>query len=426
MNPRNHPRPFAIFVFVTMVGWFVTRTAAAGVQKEGTWPENEPHVTFDFRGHPREGLTKLASEAGWSVVVSDGLGDTRDVSVNVKDQPADAVLDALFATSNVVIVRNGTLLTVTPGTGAERADAKDDEKSEPSPTARGTDRTVFGESLTVRKDEIVHTLTVVGGTVTIEGTVTGDLVVAGGSARIRDGGKVVGDATAFGGSIHVEKGGRVKGDVGVVGGSLKRDEGSFVGGDVVNSADEKGHVSVTIGNEGVHTTVEREAPEKVPAAVQSFGRSLTNVSLLFVLGCVLLALATRRMDALRTEIAQHPMRSMARGVVGALAAVVAFSILCITIVGIPFAILALLVLIFATYSSICAVLMTFGAAVVGHKSNNPYAHLLVGCVALLLIGWIPFFGHLATAAVTCIAIGALVSTRLAGFAVRSSSPSRIV
>ena len=42
------------------------------------------------------------------------------------------------------------------------------------------------------KDEIVHTVTVTGGSAKIYGTVTGDLVVAGGSARVESGGRVVG------------------------------------------------------------------------------------------------------------------------------------------------------------------------------------------------------------------------------------------
>jgi len=141
---------------------------------------------------------------------------------------------------------------------------------------------------------------------------------------------------------------------------------------------------------------------------------------------VLLALATRKMDMLRVEIAARPMRSFATGIVGSLAALVALVALCITVVGIPFAALALLIGVFSVYSAICAVLTTFGAAVAGHRTKNPYVHLLIGCVAFLVVGSIPFVGGLATLALTMIAIGTLVSTRLAGVAVRRPAKPQLV
>ena len=61
------------------------------------------------------GLKKLAAEAGWSLVVSKGIElNEHDVKIDVDGQPADAVLEALFAESDVVARRNGSLITVTP------------------------------------------------------------------------------------------------------------------------------------------------------------------------------------------------------------------------------------------------------------------------------------------------------------------------
>jgi len=88
------------------------------------------------------------------------------------------------------------------------------------------------------------------------------------------------------------------------------------------------------------------------------------------------------------------------------------------VVGIPIAFLGLLIAVFSVYSAICAVLTTFGAAVAGHRTKSPYVHLLIGCVAFLIVGSIPFVGGLATFALTMIAVGTLVSTRLAGVVVR--------
>jgi hypothetical protein len=124
------------------------------------------------------------------------------------------------------------------------------------------------------------------------------------------------------------------------------------------------------------------------------------------------------METLRVETAARPMRSFAMGLVGSLAGLVGLVAMCVTLIGIPFAALLLVAAVLATYASIAAVLTTCGAAVAGHKTENPYVHLLVGCVGLLLVGVIPYVGGLVTFAVTMVAIGTLVTTRLAGLADR--------
>jgi hypothetical protein len=413
----------------------VPLTAGATLRKEGNWPASEKKVSLEFDGKPSEGLQKLAHEAGWSLVVSKGAGERgeRDVHIDVDDQPADAVLEALFVDQDVVARRNGTLITVTPSDGAAGATptpapppsaepppvasaAPAIPSPPPVPTVRGEDRKVMGGSLTIHKNEVVHTVTVTGGSVKIEGTVTGDLVVAGGSAKLEEGARVVGNASVFGGSIKMEKGSRIDGDVGVVGGSIKREEGAIIGGTVVD--DDHGKVKVSVHDGDVSTSVKSEPSasgrSRLSRAISEFGESMTRMALLFVLGCVLLALLTRRMESLRVETAARPMRAFAIGVVSSFAAAIAVTAISLTIVGIPFVIVGLLFGVLAVYGAIAAVLTTFGAAVIGHRTQNPYLHLLTGCAAFLVVGAIPYAGGLVTLAVTMIAIGVLVTTRLGG------------
>jgi hypothetical protein len=420
-------------------------TAGATVKKEGDWPGHDKKVTFEFDGKPSEGLKELASEAGWSLVVSKGIqvGES-DVHIAVEDQPADAVLEALFAEGNVVAKRSGTLVTIRPA-GAADATAQQpppvptppEPQAAPSvpspppvPTIRGEDRNVMGASLTIGKSEIVHTVTVTGGSAKIEGTVTGDLIVTGGSATVEEGARVVGNVTVFGGSIRVESGGRVDGDVGVVGGALKREDGAIIGGNVVDkSAGDHGKIKIKAKDGTVSSSVEKEdgphGRNRLAEKVHSFGQSMTKMALLFVLGCVFLALATGRMEKLRVEAAARPMRSFALGIATAILATFVFIAVCLTIVGIPFAVLALLAAILATYVAIAAVLTTFGAAVIGHKTQNPYAHLLFGCAAFLIIGAIPYIGGIATFAVTMIAIGTLYATRIGGLMAKKPGPQLV-
>lgn len=438
MNPLSKlARLFAVAALVVAV----PTAAGATVRKEGDWPASEKKVSFDFDGKPSEGLQKLAHEAGWSLVVSRSVAarEEQEVHIDVEDQPADAVLEALFADENVVARRHGALVTVSAADGASaptppvppappavpappqgaQGTPPPPPVAPPVPTVRGEDRNVMGSSLTIHKDEIVHTVTVTGGSVKVEGTVTGDLVVAGGSAKIEEGGRVVGNASVFGGSIKLEKGARIDGDVGIVGGALKREDGAVIGGAVVHDADKKpGHVKVSVKNGDVETSVQpSERPSersRLSSAVHEFGQATTRMALLFVFGCVLLALMTRRMETLRVETAARPMRSFAIGVVASFVAAIAIAVISLTIIGIPFVVVGVLAGTLAVYGSIAAVLTTFGAAVLGHRTKNPYVHLLVGCGAFLVASAIPWVGGLVTLVVAMIAIGVLVTTRLGG------------
>ena len=429
---------FLRFLLVVLVAFALPASAGATLKKEGVWPAEEKKVSLDFDGKPSEGLQELAKSAGWSLVVAKDIEiDKHQVHIDVDDQPADAVLEALFAQSNVVASRNGTLITVVPANAANTgtapvapvapaAPAAPDLPSPPAmpmPTARGEDKNVVGGSLHIRKDEIVHTVTVTGGSAKIDGTVTGDLHVAGGSAKLHKGARVVGNVTVMGGSVRIEKGARVDGHVAAMGGSVKSDDGAIIGGSVVDD-NHRGNVSVRMDDDGdIHTSVDGveqgSKTGKIQSAAQSFGRKVTAMSLLFVFGCVLLALLTGRMEKLRIETAARPMRSFAVGLLGSLvggiAATIAIVILCITVVGIPIAVFGVLAAVFAVYGAIAAELTTFGAAVIGHKTKNEYDHLLVGCAAFLVASSLPVVGGLVTFAVTMIAIGTLFATKAAGF-----------
>ena len=133
---------------------------------------------------------------------------------------------------------------------------------------------------------------------------------------------------------------------------------------------------------------------------------------------MLLALLAPRMEKVRVEIASRPMRSFALGLVGTLlgtiGAVVALTILCVTVIGIPLALAGVLLAVIAVYGAVASALTTFGAAVIGHRTQNPYLHLLLGCAAFLVLSSIPWIGGVVTFAVVMIAVGALVATRVGG------------
>lgn len=389
--------------------------AGAAIRKEGTWPASaeEKKVSFEFDGKPSAGLQKLAHEAGWSLVLSKGVAEGEpEVHIDVQDQPADEVLEALFAQAQVVARRSGKLITIVKDEAAPAPAAEAPKpvapNAPPIPTVRGEDRNIVGLIL-VGKDEVVHDVTVTGGKAIVEGTVTGDLVVVGGSATVKKGGRVLGNASTVGGGLTLDDGARIEGAVSVVGGKLDRAAGAFIGGAVDGTGAAADEVKE-------HADASDDEPKRgrIAEAAHAIGQRVSTFSLLFVLGCVLLALLGGRMDRMRTEVAARPMRSFALGIVGTLAASVAFVACCVTIIGIPLALIGLLLGIVATYGAVAAILTTLGAALAGHRTQNVYVHLLIGCAILFVVGAIPVVGGLVSFVLAMTAIGLLFTTKVGG------------
>jgi hypothetical protein len=403
----------------------VPGAAIADVRREGDWSDDDPEVTLDVDDVSRaEALKRLADAAGWSVVLNVPKGEP--VTVHAKDLPASKLLDVLLADGRYVARRDDKLVAVGPDTmPAPSVSAPPIPAQPPVPPTRGADaddddgpdRVVTGGSARIERGDVVRDVTVMGGSLEVSGTVTGDLLVMGGSVVLHRGARVKGDASALGGSLTVEQGASVDGDVGVFGGSLHREDGARIGGEV-----HEGMRHHRRHHEKHHATAKAAAPVTTtkPVDKPTQGRlariadAINGAALLFVLGAVLLALAPDRMDRLRAQIAAHPMRSFALGVVGLLGGIVLAALVCLTIIGIPFVIVGILAAIVGTLAAMCSVLETVGGALLAHRTKNPYVHLAFGGLLFLVAGAIPFVGGFVKAAVILTALGSLVATRGAG------------
>jgi hypothetical protein len=217
----------------------------------------------------------------------------------------------------------------------------------------------------------------------------------------------------FGGTLTLDPGAHVDGDVNALGGELVREPGSHVGGDVsVKGGTDEDHAHTAIGVVG--TGAPHSARNLFARAASSLMDSVRLAAVLFVIGTVLIALAGRRMEGMRAEVAARPMRSMALGLLGSFASLIVLIALCVTLIGIPIALVAALLGVFAVLGAMCAVLSVAGEGLLRHKTQNPYVHLAVGCGLLALLSWIPWVGGLVIAAVVLAGIGVLFGTRGAG------------
>jgi hypothetical protein len=445
-----------------------TSLGVAEVRHDGTWPSTEKTVSLKLQHVPRaEAVRKLADLAGWSVVIHAPEGDAVDVSV--KDQPPSKVLDLLLDDREYVAKRDGSLISIDfdgasdslavppippmpaippippmamPGSTAAppppdddqdetdsppAADASADAKgaSKPPrehPTTRGKDRGATGSNLKIDKAEVAHDVAVMGGNVDVYGTVTGDVSVTGGNLHVHEGGWILGDAVVIGGVLTVDDDGQVDGDVSTLGGSIRRSDKAVIGGSIESRGDDNSDEEdededakkTPAGHHGPTIHIERNHKAHVTSFLSDLGGGLAHSAMLFVFGSVLLALASRRMETLRVEAASKPMRSFAVGVVGSLVALVLFIACCVTLIGIPVAIIGLLLLVFGAYAGVCAVLTVVGQALLRHKTKSPYVHLAVGCAIFMVLGALPYVGGFFVAATALVGIGVLVATRAAG------------
>jgi hypothetical protein len=426
---------FSRFVFVLAVlSW--SGAAFGAVKLEGAWPEVDKPISLDASKMPRsEAVRRIADAAGWNIVWTSPSDDP--VDVHVKKQPATQVLELVLSDGDYVARRKGDLIHLERDKGApspgvvpvpplppipptppapppppgSSADAGDDD-ADTNPPSRGhhkgrRDRTVFGGTLRVEKGETAKDVTVLGGAAAIYGNVSGDMTILGGSAHLYPGAHVSGDVEMMGGQLRLDDGSIVDGDVNVVGGALDRAPGAQVHGSVASG----GH-----GHDDDDDDHEQKPPEtKVAKAARTFGGHVTRTAMLFVFGAILLALLTRRMGYLEVEAAQRPMRSFALGIVGSICFVVVAGLLCVTLIGIPVAVVGALAAVFAAYAGICAVLTAVGGVMLRRWTINPYLHLAAGCALFLLIGLIPYVGAWVTVIVVFTGIGVVVATRAAGY-----------
>ncbi|MBK6465020.1 MAG: hypothetical protein IPF92_29075 [Myxococcales bacterium] len=377
--------------------------AEASVRKEGTWPRDEEAVTFHYEGTRAGGLEKLAEQAGWSLVLADkgGLTTPHTVSVSMKEQAPADVLDALLQDGTFAAYRKGSLVRIEVlDAGAPTAIAPAPTRAESREDAE--DMKVMGGTGTVEKGQSVRNLTVMGGHCDVYGRVDGDVSVMGGSVVLHDGAVVEHDVTTMGGHVEVKKGAEVRGRASTLGGSIEDQDGELVSGHVDGAAmraSGRGHAP----------------PSRSSGVLRRASDAVTNTALLFLLGVVFLAVAPVRMESLRVAVAKAPMRQLGLGVLGVLGFVVAVVLLCVTVVGIPFAGVGLMLGLVALYAGMVAALTTLGAALSKHKTENPYAHLAVGCGVFLFAYPLPWVGPWLVAALALVGVGTIVSTRVAGY-----------
>lgn len=307
----------------------------------------------------------------------------------------------------------------------------------PAPVA--ADETRSGSTVIVEEDETVgEDLTVFGGTLIVRGTVEGDLTAFTGnvfidgrvngnvdafSGNVRVNGTVTGDVRGFGGNVALAESGRIGGQFEAAGGNVVLD--GEVGGDARLGA---GTISVgpnaVVGGDLAYdgdlaladgARIEGQVTQSDDAGIEVGGPAVSNwvgwvygllVNLL--LGAVLLTVLPGFSREVTRRATDAPLRSAGVGLLLFVAIPVLLILLLVTIVGIPLSLSGAVV-----YALLLWVGTVYGMYAVGvwglslADADNRWLALVVGVVAVSLVGLIPLLGGLVQFAVLLLGFGAL-------------------
>ncbi|ELZ44517.1 hypothetical protein C464_13510 [Halorubrum coriense DSM 10284] len=301
-------------------------------------------------------------------------------------------------------------------------------------------------SVVVAEGETVDSVETAAATIVVRGTVEGDVSGAAGSIRIAETGRVDGSLRAAAGTVTVD--GAIGGDAevgagsfeltdtGRVDGSLDVGAGSItvdgaVGGDVRAAADSVvlGPNAVVDGEFRYDAETFTESPDaSVTGGVvedpslggggpgiggggdllPSWVGTAYGVAADLALGAVLLFAFPRFSRAVGDRVGTDPLVSGGVGLLALVVTPLALLLVAITIVGLPVALVG-----FAAYGVAIWIGSVYGQYALGSlvldrlDSPNRWLALLLGVVAVALIGLLPWVGGVAESLVLLLGLGSL-------------------
>lgn len=433
-----------------------------------TAPAAASTVDISFRGTLRDALKTIADKGGLNLVVTGDLDSPAEV--HLRGVTANQALRTVARAYSLRLDQDGTIFTLRPMTAQEKRAAEAGEsEANVAPAAppvasappmvavppippippipdlpnefaaetreemkrareemkrardevrrnmrRNGSRNVVsrGQNLEVKEGQTVESAVVYGGNLVVNGHVKDDAVAFGGNLEVH--GRVDGDAHAFGGNVILGPDAHVEGDVSAFGGSVERDDAAQVDGSIES-----------FGGAGIGRMVAGEIKKGVKEAKNPSERRrdrdddgaglagfILTFAVLFGLGFLGQMFFPARMKQLGEEVRRKPVQAGLTGFVGLLAMIPLTVVLCITIIGIPVALVLWLAAPVAAALGYAAVASELGTRLPILRGRKTQAVVLaLGLLVLMVVGSLPIFGPLITTLVGLMALGAVVRTR---------------
>lgn len=378
-----------IALLVLTLGLLPGLAAAAtpdGGRLTGSLPANAPVVSIDQpHGTVLDALNAIGKQTGWSLVVTAPESATaRPLTMQVTKRPAGEVLDMVLEAGALRASFGDGVLRVRSDAAAASGDSWRERRRERR-GRHGSERVVFGRSLTIDAGDTVDKAVAIGGSVTVAGHVRRDAVAIGGSVTLLPGAHVEGDAVAIGGAVSVPEGATLEGDNVSLGGPVPTTVGSMT--------------RWAVGGPHMFSTFR-------------FGARLMRAVLLFVIAILIAAAFPGVLRRVEAYLLDRPGLSALGGVAILLGFVPFCVLLAVSVIGIPLIPVAVMLL---------AALMLFGFAVsaawlgermpLGEHQRTPVRAVAWGGAILALVGLVPWIGTVALILVAAVSAGATLLSR---------------
>lgn len=248
----------------------------------------------------------------------------------------------------------------------------------------GSDRVSYGSPVDIKEGESVQDAVAIMDNLNVSGTVLGDAVAIFGDVKITKTGRVEGDAASIFGHVLVDEGGLIDGE------RISLGTGALIAG--MRSA----------------PVVPKPWPMRLGGTLLTAGAQFLCF---FLLGLLAIAMFPRRIAVVSEELAAHPIKAGALGVLASIAWLPITLLLVVTIVGIiliPFFWVAYPVFGFVGYVAL--------ALIIGRKLPTKViptntAVFAIGAAVIVAIGLIPILGKLVWVFAGFFALGATLMTR---------------
>jgi cytoskeletal protein CcmA (bactofilin family) len=280
--------------------------------------------------------------------------------------------------------------------------------------------------------EVGQTVRVVGATININGSIGDDLMVGSNTLTIGSTAVIGGDLLFAASKAYVD--GTVSGSMrgagseisltGVAGGDVKLGVSELT---IASSASIQGNLTYTSEKEAViqsgaqiEGTISHQAGMEWPFRGGLISTALGHLLaflMILLIGIVIVVLAPRRMALMANTIKTKPWFSLGWGAILLFGVPIAAIIVSFTIVGIPLALIALVLYGIAIYLAQIPVALFIGRWIIGYFAKTDSRGVMVGALALglailCLLRMIPYVGVFIWLAAVLFGLGgALVSLR---------------
>jgi uncharacterized RDD family membrane protein YckC len=298
----------------------------------------------------------------------------------------------------------------------------DDDFTKGVTGVRRNEVVIFGHDYELKEGDSAEEVVVFGGHATIRGKVRGEVVTIGGDIKI-EGGQVGGEAVAVLGGIHLGPGASVRHDVVAVGGQVTKADGAKIGG----QTQEVDFSEIGLPHVNWLRQYFVQCVMKLRPLAPSVGW-IWAVAAVFFLIYLLVAVAFQRpVQACINELTRRPATTFFVGLLSNLLLPFLMAILSVTIIGVPFIMLAAFL---GAIIGKAALMQLLGSRVGGRFGavplQSPLIGFAIGAGIIILLYQIPIVGLLTLGVTSVWGFGGAVSAIFAGLRKEMPKPAMAV